>query len=293
MLQLHHLVLFSTLLGSFVVSAKTGKEEMELTPDQQTKLDALKSGLDQKMKDHPHFGHEVVQKQFLAHHNWDVKAAKGGIEEGYKWDTTNRAIGKDAVADDAYAGLKDRIGGIMDAVDKENRPILFLKVNKWEWSEAIKTGEMEKWKRTFYRMMDEGANKTLANFDAGTGTHVRFYVIADYVWWDLERGTCPLCMTEIAEIARRFESRWPRIKSHVIIINTPPTWTIILNLIKPIFSKETNEALKVHGQEKKQWFPLLQKDISDEELAKLPLDDTEKNSPHPPTFSKMMGMGKK
>jgi len=269
------LFLLSVLLFVSVLDlslAKTGKEEMELSADDTSKLDILKSGLDPKAKDHPHLGNEVVLKQFLISSGMDVNKAKKGLEAACKFDEA-RNTGKDAATDANFPEWKKKIGGITDAVDKEGRVILYLKVNKWEWSQAIFKLEMEQWKNTFYRLMDEAAKKTLDKF-AADGKNVRFFVIADYISWDPIKGLCGLCTTEIAEIARRFESRWPNMKSHVVIVMTPDAWKAILDIIKPIFSKETNEALKVHGMDKTKWWPKLQKDISDEELKKMPFDET-------------------
>ncbi len=51
-------------------------------------------------------------------------------------------------------------------------------------------------------------------------------------------------------------------------INTPQVFEVVLNLIRPIMSPQTREALKVYNNVKDEWEPVVYADIKRDQLVK-------------------------
>jgi len=52
----------------------------------------------------------------------------------------------------------------------------------------------------------------------------------------------------------------------VLKIKAPQIFEVVLNLIRPIMSQQTRDALKIYGNNKAEWEAVLYKDIKRDEL---------------------------
>lgn len=51
-----------------------------------------------------------------------------------------------------------------------------------------------------------------------------------------------------------------------VLLKAPPAFQIILELVRPVFSAQTQQALKVFGTDKRQWKSYLDKEIDEKQL---------------------------
>ena len=53
-----------------------------------------------------------------------------------------------------------------------------------------------------------------------------------------------------------------------MLLNTPQVFEVVLNLIRPVISPQTREALKVYGNNKEEWDSIVYADITRDQLPK-------------------------
>ncbi|ODM96365.1 SEC14-like protein 2, partial [Orchesella cincta] len=74
-------------------------------------------------------------------------------------------------------------------------------------------------------------------------------------------------LTTYVQMLTIYNKYYPNFAHTITTINTPASFSIVLDLLRPLLNKGTNDALKVFGYDKKQWKEYLDKEISEDQLT--------------------------
>ncbi|CAL8069485.1 unnamed protein product [Orchesella dallaii] len=170
----------------------------------------------------------------------------------------------DTINEEDWSDMKDDYHYDADTFDREGRPIGTLNIGPWNFRRAAITGKMPRLLRYMDKMLEEATQAVIKL--QGMGKNVtQWKVILNMDGFNLIQHACPRCLPGYASFVSSYEEHYPQFADALILINNPPAFQVVLELVRPIFTAPTRKALKIFGQDKKQWEAYLEKEISQEE----------------------------
>ncbi len=82
----------------------------------------------------------------------------------------------------------------------------------------------------------------------------------------IEHG-CPICLPLWIQFAQNIENNYAGWCDELIVVDAPPTISVVLDAVKPFLSRQTREAMTIFGMNKKKWQPYIEQRISKDQLT--------------------------
>jgi len=94
----------------------------------------------------------------------------------------------------------------------------------------------------------------------------QFVLVCNFDEFNIYQHACLQCVDVIVNFLAVYEQNFPGMADSIIGIRTPQTFQLLLQALTRVMSKETQEAVKIWGPNKKEWKTNLLKQIPAEEL---------------------------
>ncbi|ODM99830.1 SEC14-like protein 2 [Orchesella cincta] len=114
-------------------------------------------------------------------------------------------------------------------------------------------------------MLEDCAQNMIADQYKGANV-TEFSLVMNLDGFNAIQHTCPACLSAYSSFVTAYQNYYPGYTHGITLINTPPIFKTVLDVIQPLFTPRTKKILKIIGQNKKEWQEHLDKEISREAL---------------------------
>ncbi|ODM89051.1 SEC14-like protein 2 [Orchesella cincta] len=239
------------------VKAISVEKYLTLTLSQKSALDKFKDQVMPMLKDN-YMKQDTYLIQWLRARNFDINSAETMIRENLKWREEN---GIDNITKEDWSDMT------IDTYDKTGRPIGVIDIYDWNTRGAVLGGKgarlhrydisiVENITRQVYKLQDKGINVT------------QVVVLGNAAGFNVVQHACPVCLPIWIQFVQVIESYYPGALDELIIIDATPAIQILMEALKPFFSQNTRDAIKVFGPNRAKWMEYLDNKISREERRK-------------------------
>jgi len=202
--------------------------------------------------------------KFLRARNLDVEAAAEMFKAAMQW---RRERDLDKLLNTDYARWEKLFPFILSGIDKQGGPIFYVLATAYDVRKAIIAGHYQTLIDLFDRSFELAVRSGLAIFEtSGQNPALSGLLILDLGGFNLRQHACARCLAVYVHVVTAYERYWPQVVHKVLMINTPRTFEVVLQVIKPLMSAHTANALEVYGLDRTEWEPVLKKYIDDDQL---------------------------
>jgi len=200
----------------------------------------------------------------------NLDRAKTMLENNLKWrkenDIDNIHLSKEDFSK-AEQCMKIHHGG----QDRRGRPIVYSPMGSWDIRKCALAGHLPQMHRFIIKHYLEGPARVARTYkDPVTGGNVtQFTSIMDMRGFNLRKGGCLACLPLFGTWAYYVETYFPAEAYKYYFINTPQSFQVVLDFVKPILTPPTSNALHLYGHSKDEWSKAIDKDISIDQMPHL------------------------
>jgi len=249
-----------TLMGQcFGVSLQ---EDLALTKKQKLALDEFKGMMKGRLP-LEYQNEDIYLIRWLRAKNFRLREAESMLMQNLAWRKENKM---DEVLKEDWSDFRKKYKYWIDGVDKQGRPILFIDVGEWNLRAATVTGESARVGRYIDKIYEE-INEKVRHMRIVEGKNVtQYYLIFDMEGFNLVEQGCAACLPLTTRVVTTYENYYPGNNHKTAMVNTPGTFQSLLQILKPLMSPATRNALFIYGK-KEEGVEALLKDIDADQLA--------------------------
>jgi len=186
------------------------------------------------------------------------------LKEALKWRNQNNV--DDWENNKVFAEFEKDFPVYYDGVDKEGRPVVESFFGDWNVRQMAVAGKVKQ--LTLYSLRGiERANTKIRESQAQGKNVTQWILLLNMDGFNLINQACPTCLPLYLGYVSQYEKYWPNTIFRTLLVNTPESFEVILNLIRPIMSPPTRAALKVFSPNKAEWQPYLENLIDPSEFS--------------------------
>ncbi|CAL8148526.1 unnamed protein product [Orchesella dallaii] len=254
------LVLFHTLP---YVGAISNEKFLKLSLTEKSVLDQFRTKMGPLLYEDC-MRHDTYLIRWLRARNFDINAAETMLRENLKWRKEKNIKN---IKNEDFGDLVQDYHLTIDTYDKIGQPIGVVDIYNWDIRRAIIQGKGQRLLRMVTGLVENITGQVCERQKKGMNvTQVVALFNADGV--NVIQQACPICLPLWVQFVTVIENYYPEWIDEFIIIQSAPPVEIVLNAVRPIFSKRTSEAMKVFGHNKKVWMAHLDNKISRSERRK-------------------------
>ncbi|ODM91318.1 SEC14-like protein 2 [Orchesella cincta] len=160
------------------------------------------------------------------------------LKENLRWRNQTHA--------EDWSEFREKYPYNLDTINKQGMPILTGNIGDWDLRAIAISGRSSQFIR-YIDMIMEDAAETVTQFD--------FLVNMDN--YNVITQGCGQCLQFYIALVNGGENHYPGLADKIVLINSPPIFGLVLQVIRPLMSRTTRESLKVLGQDKTQWTKVL------------------------------------
>ncbi|ODM99264.1 SEC14-like protein 2 [Orchesella cincta] len=235
--------LFSSLLV-LVVNGATEEEKQKAIEELRTKVGDVP---------HPFMKEDFYLVRWLIATEWNMADAlelfKDASKQNIKWREINKM---DGIMKEDWAEFKEKFPHYMDTVSKAGQPIRTGNVGEWDIRAVAVSGKLNAIMRYMELGMEESLQGILKIRMEGKNV-TRFDFIFNMDGYNEVQHGCTQCMAFYVALINSYERHYPGFCDRIILFNSPPSFEVVLSVIKPLMSADTRNALEVYGHDKTQW----------------------------------------
>lgn len=141
-------------------------------------------------------------------------------------------------------------------------------IDIYDWN--IRTGALQGKAPRVLRYLDSLLeNLTMQVFELqAKGQNVtQWKVVGNAEGFNLIEHGCPICLPLWIQFAQNIETNYVGWLDELIVVDAPPTISVVLDAVRPFLSKQTREAFSIFGMNKKKWQPYIDQRISKDQLS--------------------------
>jgi len=154
----------------------------------------------------------------------------------------------------------------IDGSDREGRPIVESYFGDWNVRSMALQGKMKQLILYSLRGIERATTKLRERQAQGKNV-TQWILLLNMDGFNVINQACPACLPLYLGYVSQYEKYWPSTIFRSLLINTPESFEIVLNLIRPIMSPPTRAALKVFSSNKAEWKPYLDNLIDPAEIS--------------------------
>ncbi|OXA36929.1 SEC14-like protein 2 [Folsomia candida] len=248
---------------TFCMVGDSSQENLSLTKSEKQKLDKFKKSVSTIKFPQPWMKEDLNLLRYLRARVWDSQRAKDMLTETVKWW---RDYGMDNIHKEDWSKYEKEFPIYLDGVDTNGQPLFAFTFGEWDLRKAVVQGRLKGVIRWLFKRRDEVHKKVrdLQREGKINGTQWNFILNLDN--FNSHQHLCAQCLQLYTEWTGTYETHYPAGADKIIIINSPASFEIVLNLVRPLFSPSTRQALKVLGPNKSEWSPILFSGIDKDQL---------------------------
>ncbi|ODM94176.1 SEC14-like protein 2 [Orchesella cincta] len=239
------------------------EKELLLTYQEKVAFDKFKSQVHRNIT-HNLMKTDLFMLRWIRAKNLDVHRAVRDMYDFLDWRKTNRI---DSINDEDWSDMIAEHPYRMDVVDLQGRPVGVGSIGgNWNVRRTVLQGKLPRLNRYAYKLVEEMFNRVY-EINMKQPNVTQFSVIASLEGFNVFNQGCPLCLTTYVQLLTVYNRFYPNFAHAITAINTPASFSVILDLLRPMLNKGTSDALKVYGYNQKQWKEYLDKEVSENQLT--------------------------
>jgi len=193
-----------------------------------------------------------------------VRAAEEMLVSNLKW---RKAEKMDNIDKEDWSDMEEDYPWYLDGYDNEGKPILTANYDEWDIRKGVVAGKIQRLMRWMTYAQESGVRK-VRELQAQGKNVTQWDFIINMNNFNLIQHGCVQCLPLYTNFVSNYEQRYPGSCDKILLLNTPSVFEIVLNLIRPIMSAQTREALKVYNNNREEWDHILFSDIRRDQLVK-------------------------
>ncbi|CAL8098282.1 unnamed protein product [Orchesella dallaii] len=242
------------------VSAVSVEKYLTLSSDENRALEKFREQVKPILKQ-SYMKTDAYLIQFLRARNLESGAAEKMIREMLKWRKDN-AI--DNMRLENWSDMVDDFHVTVDTYDKTGRPVGVIDIYDWDIRQAVLQGKGQRLLRFIINLVENITTQMHERQELGMNV-TQVVVLGNANGFNVIQHACPLCLPLWIQFIQIIESYYPQVLDEIIIFDAPPTIQVVLEVIRPFFSRYTSEAIKIFGPNRSRWMAYLDEKISREE----------------------------
>jgi hypothetical protein len=201
--------------------------------------------------------------RFLRSFDFDFEKAARRLEYSSNWRKEKKING--ILDEDLRAHAKHlpfQVGG----VDRDGFPYILMSWGKWDQRKYILAGKRDIILRYYQQAIERSLESIWKTADR-TGKDIdQCYYLVDLEGFHARQNLCPSCIALTMEMAASYDAMATVFGRKLITINTPRSFTTILNLVRAAFPVPPLSLLAPFDNNADVWKKELLKDIAPDQL---------------------------
>ncbi|XP_021958783.1 SEC14-like protein 2 isoform X1 [Folsomia candida] len=255
--------LFVMILFPSLSNQTSLQEDLTLT---QTELEILTKfrELVKSRLPHDYMTEDIYLITWLRAKKFEIPAAENMLMENLKW---RKVHNMDNILKEDWSDFEQEFRFEIQGCDKEGRPVVSIPVGDWDVRRAVLAGQSDKLIRYFDKLLEEVT--TLIRDAQKSGENMtRFNHIMDMANYNLRIQACPLCIPVYVNHFLSYENHYPGTMNSIKLVNCPPIFLSLWQIIREFLSPVTKDAIKLYGKDKSEWQTALLENIDASQLSK-------------------------
>jgi len=238
-------------------------QDLTLTRSQYEALEKFKENVIPRLeKDYQKT--DIYLIRWLRARNFNVRQAEEMLFSDLKWRAQEKM---DQINDEDWSDMEIEYPYYLDGYDHEGKPILTANYDEWDIRKGVLSGKLQRLMRWMTKAQNDGVSK-VRELQAEGKNITQWDFIINMNNFNLVQHGCIQCLPIYTTFVSNYENHFPGSCDKIILLNTPQVFEIVLNLIRPIMSQQTRDALKVYNNNREEWDPILFADIDRDQLVK-------------------------
>ncbi|CAL8109313.1 unnamed protein product [Orchesella dallaii] len=246
----------------FLVDGVALEIDLKLTNEQKKIMDKFKEMVIPKLH-HQYMKEEIYLVRWLRARDFDLKKSEELLLQNLKWRKQQKM---DTIHNEDWSDMQHDFPYYLDSFDKKGQPVAIAYAKEWDLRSAVVTGRIRRGLRYLDKAMDE-ANKMIRTQQLEGQNVTQFLFVLHMGHFNLYQHGCPRCITGILEFLDSYENHFPGSADLILLVDTPPVFDAIAQLVREAASPQTKEALKIYGINPKVWKKVLLDVIDADQLA--------------------------
>ncbi|ODM92302.1 SEC14-like protein 2 [Orchesella cincta] len=202
--------------------------------------------------------------RWLRARNFDINSAERMLKENIRWREENK-IGN--IKNEDWSDLSGDFHRTIDTYDKIGQPIGVVDLYEWDIRRAMLQGKGQRLLRYVVGLVENITGQVCERQQKGMNV-TQVVVLLNTEGFNVIQQACPICLPLWIQFVSVIENYYPEWLDELIAIDATPAVQIVLNAVRPIFSRSTNNAIKVFGPNRSKWMEYLDNKISRSERRK-------------------------
>jgi len=230
--------------GSWTVPVE---QDLALTLEEKNALDVFKQLINGSLPQ-DYMNQDIYLIRWLRAKSLDISGANTLLRNHLKWRADNHM---DTILLEDFAAFNESYP-IYEGEDFEGRPVIAGDAGEWDVRRGIITGQQGKGERFVYREIERACQKVRDKQLRGENV-TRFQAIFDLKNFNLAQHGCLQCVSMYVNILLSFQDHYPFMADNVIIVNAPPFFRVVLDILRPFAQPPLRGLVKRFGTNKEEW----------------------------------------
>ncbi|ODM90083.1 SEC14-like protein 2 [Orchesella cincta] len=192
---------------------------------------------------------------------FDVNSAETMFHDNLRWRQQNKI---DNIRNEDWSDMSLDFHATIDTYDRTGRPVCVIDVGKWDIRRTVIQGKGRRFIRYLIYLAESITRQIYERQEKGMNV-TQMVVLGNADGFNLIQQGCPLCLPIWIQFIQLFENHYPESLDAIIIIDAPPAIQVVLEAMRPFFSRTTRNAIKIFGPNRDKWMPYLDTKISKDE----------------------------
>ncbi|OXA64787.1 SEC14-like protein 2 [Folsomia candida] len=261
-LKILSFVVFLIFYEFHFVSLIEVEEELRLTEDEHNKLEMLKMRVG-RIRAQDWLKTDLALLRWLRFSRLNVAAAETAFKDNLKWRKINKI---DSILREDWSYWEREYYFDCSATDYTGRPVCTGDMSTWDIRQAIVSGKGDELFRYMIKTIEDGYSRVRTAQAMGLNV-TQSVTILNMNNFNLVQHGCVQCVALFGRFITAHDKYYPYGTHKVIVINAPRVFEVVLNIVKPLMSKDRRDAIFVFGTNEAEWKADLLSNIPENELT--------------------------
>ncbi|ODM88895.1 SEC14-like protein 2, partial [Orchesella cincta] len=229
-----------------VHSMTSFEKDITLKYSEKVTLDRFRERVAHRLT-HDYMKQDIWLVRWLRARDFNMDQAEQMLKENLRWRKANRM--DTSLAED-WSEFREKYPYNLDTINKQGMP------SDWDLRAITIAGRSSQFIR-YIDMIMEDAAETVRRFQSQGKNVTQFDFLVNMDNYNVITQGCGQCLQFYIALVNGGENHYPGLADKIVLINSPPIFGLVLQVIRPLMSRTTRESLKVLGQDKTQWTKVL------------------------------------
>jgi len=256
------IVLFG-IIDLFYVNCITVDKFLSLSLSQKNTLDQFRAQVQPLLIDDC-MKLDTYLIRWLRARNFDLNAAEMMLRENLRWRKEDKI---DSIKYEDFSDLASDYPQSIDTYDKAGQPMGVTDISQWDVRQAVLQGKGQRLHRYTIGLVENITGQVCERQQKGMNV-TQVVVLLGAEGFNVIQQACPICLPLWIQFIIVIENYYPEWVDEFIVIDAPQAIQVVLTAVRPFFSRNTSNAIKVFGPNKNKWMAYLDNKISRSERRK-------------------------